>query len=1190
MSISSILRRTLAAIVVSTIMFSIPAVGQTFYGSIVGTVTDPSGAALPGADVTLTNVSTGVQSHAATGASGEYQFFNLTPSQYKVDITAAGFKRYTRTSVTVVVDQATRIDASMPVGATNQEVVVTAQSPILQSENASVGTTISGSAVDNLPLNGRNVLNLASLSPAIVPQGGTAGPLTGQNVFAAGNYQIGGGNGNQGSTLIDGAPINLNYANQTSLVPTQDSVQEFRVETNNLTAEYGMFTGGVINITTKSGTNAYHGTLYEYLRNTHLNANPYAFAPGAGKQPFHQNQFGGSIGGPIKKDKLFFFGNYEGYRNHQGQQYTETVPTAAELSGDFSNYRDASGNVIPVYNPLTTCGYNGNAACTAAQLAGTVPTRAQFPGNKIPTSAMDPVAQKLINFPEFGNPTSAGQAFTQLNNFATFAVTGGHYDQYDVRLDYAMSQKQHIFGRWIKWKSQNVGANPYGNGLIAGDPISPEGFDNNSIVLGDTFLFSPKTIFDMRVSYLRWHYQRTPGFLGIDPSTLGFPSYMSSSSLSALQGFSPASTVPTLSFSNPAYEVFGTGLIVSTNNNVILAPTFTRVVGRHTLKFGADLRSLNWEFFQSNNPSGVFSFDNIFTSQNALSPGNTGNSLASMELGDMGVGSGAGTNLQISPVVTQITRYQGYYANDTWQASDKLTVTLGLRYEIPGVFIEKHNNFSYFDANSVNPVFAGLNVNGGPVMGSYGLVATPGHPQRGARYEHFTDFSPRFGLAYRLNEGTVLRAGFGVFFLPSDLLEGEGPNGSAVNYLTNQVVYTTNSSQTPTNHLANPFPGGPLGAPLRSANFQNVLLGGTGAALQPSEANAYAQQFNVGVQHQFRDGVAVDVAYGGSHSQHLPRLVNINTLPDQYLSLGNALLTQVPNPFYPKISQGVLSAATVPYEYTLLPYPAYGNIGDPGQYQGVSNYSSLQVKLEKRFHAGGNVLGAYTFSKLLTDTEDWTSGWLDPTGSAGYQDYNNLAAEYSNSSFDNRQRLTAGYVYPLPFGRGQQYFSGVGRLASGFVSGWAINGLTTFQLGYPMGLTATPNLTYSLGGGLRPNVVPGCNPKQGFGGAVTAHLQEAFNTSCFTVPAPFTYGDAPRTFGNLRGHGIDNSDVALAKTTGIKESVSIELRAEAYNLFNRVQFGNPGTVVTTAPNTLYGQINTQLNTPRILQLGARLKF
>src|ERR1700760_464978 len=358
--------RTLLAIALCFSVFSLVALGQTTTGSIVGTVTDSSGAAVTGANITLTSTETGEAHSTTTDSSGNYQFVLLQPGVYKIDMEGAGFKHYTRDQIVVQV---------------NQQVVVSSQAPIMQTETASLGQVVAGKAVTNIPLNGRNVLALVSLVPGVVPQGSSSGNLTGQNVFAAGNYQIGGGNGNQSSVLVDGSPVNTSYGNTVELVPDQDVIQEFKVQTNNNTAEFGMYTGGVINMATRSGTNSFHGTTYEYFRNTVLNANDFfAKRNGTGKQPFHQNQFGANIGGPIKRDKMFIFGDYQGYRQAQGKIYVYNVPTLPMRTGDFSQ----TGTKI--YDPLTTCGYNGNPACTAAQLAGTQPTRQQFPNNIIPAS------------------------------------------------------------------------------------------------------------------------------------------------------------------------------------------------------------------------------------------------------------------------------------------------------------------------------------------------------------------------------------------------------------------------------------------------------------------------------------------------------------------------------------------------------------------------------------------------------------------------------------------------------------------------------------------------------------------------------------------------------------------------------------------------------------------------------------
>ena len=532
--------------------------------------------------------------------------FCCHPVLYKIDIEGTGFKHYTHDQIVVQVDQVFRVNAIMEVGAVNQQVVVTSQAPMMQTETASLGQVVAGKAVTNIPLNGRNVLALVALVPGVVPQGSSSGNLTGQNVFAAGNYQIGGGNGNQSSVLVDGSPVNTSYGNTVELVPDQDVIQEFKVQTNNNTAEFGMYTGGVINMATKSGTNSFHGTTYEYFRNTVLNANDFfAKRNNAGKQPFHQNQFGANIGGPIMRDKIFVFGDYQGYRQAQGKIYVYNVPTLPMRTGDFSQ------TGTPIYDPLTTCGYNGNPACTAAQLDGNQPTRQQFPNNIIPAGRFSTVAKNLIAFPYWAAPTVSSQTGTGINNFSRFGNAGGINDQYTIRGDQTISSKQSLFERYTWWRSKNHGAEPYNNGLISGDPISPEAFTTQQAVIGDTYIFNPTTIADIHLSFLRWNYKRTPGTLGFDETKLGFPGYFSQ--IAQYNGFSPSTTLPSITMANPTYNNVGTGLLFSINNNYVIAPTFTKIIGRHTIKAGADLRRLEMAYFQNNSPGGVFPFDNVFT-------------------------------------------------------------------------------------------------------------------------------------------------------------------------------------------------------------------------------------------------------------------------------------------------------------------------------------------------------------------------------------------------------------------------------------------------------------------------------------------------------------------------------------------------------------------------------------------------
>ncbi len=710
-------------------------------------------------------------------ALGDYQFLSLPPANYKIEIEAAGFKRYSRDPIIVQVDQSPRVNATMEVGQVNQQVVVTSAAPIMQTETASLGQVISGKAVTNMPLNGRNVLALVGLVPGVVPQGSSSGNLTGQNVFAAGNYQIGGGNGNQSSVLVDGSPVNTSYGNTVELVPDQDVIQEFNVQTNNNTAEFGMYTGGVINMRTKSGTNAFHGTAYEYFRNTVLDANDFfAKSSNAGKQPFHLNQFGGNFGGPIKKDKYFIFGDYQGYRQSQGKVYVENVPTLAMRNGDFSALS------TPIYDPLTTCGYNGNPACVAGK-----PTRTQFP--KQPTDPAGPVQHSCQGANRFsllcGADLQAGTPGTNFfNNFANFGTSGGVNDQYTVRGDQTLSSKQTLFERYTWWKSQNHAANPYGNGLVTGDPISPEAFTTQQAVVGDTYVFNPTTIADLHLSYLRWNYQRTPGYLGYDETKLGFPSYFGQ--INALNGLTNSTTLPILSMSNPTYTSGGTGYIFSINNNYVIGSNFTKILGRHTLKAGIDLRRLEMDYFQNNDPGGIFYFDNVITAANAASPGNTGNPFASFLLGYTGANNTS--IVQIAPPVFQTIYYQGYYVQDTWQANNKLTLTLGLRYEIPGVYVARHGYADTFNPTEINPVVG--------VPGAFDLVNTPQHPAAGVRNENFDNFSPRLGLAYRLDNDTVIRAGWGKFVIPSDLQFPEAPLQAGVNYVnkSNGAVHQQQSN------------------------------------------------------------------------------------------------------------------------------------------------------------------------------------------------------------------------------------------------------------------------------------------------------------------------------------------------------------------------------------------------------------
>lgn len=1220
------------ALVALMLLFLRPAHAQNTTGGIVGAVNDASGAAVPNAPVTITNLATNDKRSATTNSAGEYQVLNLLPGQYRLDVEVTGFKHFVRNPVEVQVELTSRVNVDLAVGQTSETVEVTAAAPIIQSENASLGQVVQGRAVQEIPLNGRNVLALVGLTPGVVPQGSSSGNLTGQNVFAAGNYQIGGGSANQSSTLFDGSPVNVSYGNATILVPSQDSVQEFRAQVNNNTAEYGNYTGGVINITSKSGSNAIHGTVYEFVRNTIFNSTPYFSKHFASptqylaKNPLHQNQFGANIGAPIIKDRLFGFFDYEGFRLAQSRLYTNgpaTVPTQLMKQGNFSELC-TTGFTNGICNPLPGGGSGtlaSNQNVVSYQLydpcGGTVsagqpcPTytgaRTPFLNNVIPAARFSTVAKSLLAYPYWANPNSTG---TQLNgtvgNFRQYARSGGSNDQYTGRIDFTASDKQRIFARYTQWNSANQAAQPFGNGLLAGDPISPEAFKTYQTVIGDTYLFSPSTVGDIRISYLRWNYKRTPGTLGYNETQLGFPSYFGN--IATLNSLNPSTTLPSITMSNPTVNSVGTGLIISVNQNYVIAPTITKTIKSHTLKFGADLRRLEEQYFQNNSPGGTFAFDNTNTGRSATNATGSGHPFASFLLGYTASGS-----VQIAPTTYNTVYYQGYYAQDNWVVNQHLTLNIGLRYEIPGTYRERNNRQATFNPTEVNPVLGSVSANGNPVLGAFDLVASPQHPAAGLRNEHFTEFSPRLGLAYRFNDKTVLRAGWGRFLIPSTLQFPESPVQSPLTYLTNPVTSTTTSPAgtiVPYSDLDNPLPGGLVGAPGRNPSYQQTLLGSSVNALSQNEPWGSTYQFNAAIQTQLPKGVALEIAYAGLHGSNLPLSRSINQIQtalfnqaaaDPACNQGTApsstcfLTRSVTNPLNQSLfsSNYTQSRATISNGQLLRPFPQYGGISNTGNYAGFSNYSSLQMKVEKRFNQGGVLLGSYTFSKLMANVESLTS-WLEATGAAGYQNTNNLLGEYSLSGYDARQRLVVSYVYLLPFGHNQKFGGTTHGFLSQLISGYGFNGVSTFQKGYPLGLTVSQNnvSTYSFAGNTRPNVVPGCGSKY-TSGSVQSRLGDSFsqnkffNTACFAAPALFTFGNESRQDNQLRAPGIANWDLALFKDTNITEQIKLQLRVESFNLFNRVQFGAPNTSIG---NASVGIISTQVNDPRLLQLAGRINF
>ena len=1214
--------RLTALVPVIVVVISAPAAAQSFYGSLISVTQDAQGGVIPGATVVLTNTATNERREGVTGEDGTYRFVNLVPGTYRLEVELPGFQRYVRDQIVVNVQSTPRIEATLQLGSLQETVSVTGEAPLLQTENASVGTVVGSRGVQELPLNGRNVLNLIAVAPTVVPQGSSDGSLTGKNVFAAGNYQIGGGVANQSASFYDGVPLqDMAYGNIVALTPSPEAVEEFRVQTNNSSAEFGRFTGGVVNMVSRSGSNSFRGTVFEYGRNRALNSNTF-FGKRAGldKPPFVQNNFGGVLGGPVLRNKLFFFSSYEGYRNREGVLFRRTVPTAAMKAGDFSDYGNlTTGAVVPIYDPWTQCGitnpgngrYNGDC--------GTVPNRLQFPGNIIPDNRISPIARRYLDFPVYAEPTVPGRWRTE--NWEKNASIGGDNDQISFRGDYNLSQTQRLIGRYTRFESNNLPLDLFDNGQRTG---APEHFVTTQVMAANTYTINSSTVLDMRFGYLHWDYDRTPGNLGINlVQSFGLPQtpYGEISERSGIPGME---TIPTIAAGSNSF--MSTGLIYADNRSYAVTPTLTKIAGGHTLKLGANILWATEDYFQNNATGGTFDFSTAPTALDGTNPGATGDPFASFLLGIP-----TGGTYQSSGWTYARTSYQAYFLDDSWRVNPKLTLNLGARWEIPGVFSEKDDRIVTFNPEVVNPVVAGQTnpVTGQPYRGAFELVNSDEQPERGVRKEVFNRVAPRVGFAYQITDSTVVRGGAGTFITPSTVRFQDGVNGPVIQR-TNTIVTSVDNNRTFFTDMSNPFPTGVENFPGRDPNFQQVLLGGTARQFYRDEEGypGYSHQWNVALQHQFQNNLSVELTYTGLDGNHLPNSIAVNQLGREHIDravgdpticsltnnqiiaqgqpgfvsgqrdtcYGAYLRQQVPNPFVGVIREGALSTPTVQRQLLLAPFPHYVSAAHPG-YSGSSRYHALAFRAEKRIGAGGVVSGHYTYSKNMTDVETLTD-WLEGGSSApvaGYQT-NNLEEEWALSSFDVRHRVVVNFVVDLPFGEGRRFGAGATGIAGKLISGWSLNGVTTIQSGFPLSFTATPNLIGS-GYGLRPNVDPNCD--KSVDGSAPDRLDRWFNTACFSVPnaavstnpqARWQLGNAPRVDPDLRGHHMHNWNFALTKTTPIQGRVNLTLRAEAFNLFNRTQFAMPNTQVTTAAQSNLGRVTSQSNQPRLIQLAFRLTF
>jgi len=848
-------------------------------GTSVGTVTDNTGAALAGATVTLTNVATGDARTAQSNATGGYQFVNVQPGNYKIDVEAAGFKHFTVNNIVIQVGTSTRIDPKVEIGATVETVEVTSQAALLETQQSTTGQVVEGRAVSEMPLNGRDIMNLVEVAPGVVPMStvSPADAATGaRGGFAGGNYMISGGIPNAGVQFVDGGSINTGYINSLAFVPSQDAIQEFNVEANNISPEYGGTEDGVTVMVTKSGTNSVHFTVADYFRNAALNANTFfnnQATPKTKRPPFTQNQYAATIGGPIKKDKLFYFGSFEGSREKIGASTTYSVPTALMRAGTLGGSIIDPGTFDSTYTTFTpyNAAYITANGCPSGDTQSTATNKTDsttsqvcmFTGGQVPSNRVDPTAANMLAW----WPTLDPSITSSSNNYIVNLITHPSYSQYLGRIDWTINDKQRFFGRYL-YQTELQDAAPVFQ-LAAYLPNANHGWGKaHQAVLGYDYTINPTTILDVRLAYLRDETYQAPNCYpncGSLVSTLtGWPS-------AQLAQMRPGPFVPRINSVAGLTQLGGAQYIPVNDDDDAISGSMTKILGRHTLKFGGEFRRQPNNYGQDNQTyDEQFAFTTAFTGNTNLSlSGATGAAIGGNAFANYLLGFPQQTNTLTAFYPASMTYYAGAYLGDIFQLNSKLTINAGIRWEYPGYWTERNNRQAVWLPNATNPLAsnAAVTAAGLSLKGDVSLVATPAYPGRTNLNPHYDMFSPRLGFAYRLTDRNVLRSGFGIVYAEESIIQQNAqPYNSPVNTAQTQINTTTQ----PVNALHNPFPTGILQPAGRGSNYETTILGQLVDVPFPQEPSSYIEQWNVDYEHDFGHQIMIDVAYVGSKANHLP--------------------------------------------------------------------------------------------------------------------------------------------------------------------------------------------------------------------------------------------------------------------------------------------------------------------------------
>jgi hypothetical protein len=1071
-------------------ILAVPVLAQSGTSTISGVVRDSTDAPLPGATVKVVNEDTGVAIETVANAEGLYRVPALVPGHYRVEINLEGFDVAVRRPITLEVSQTLAVDAVLSVGKQSETVNVSSETPlVIESQSSNITQTVTRQMLEALPLPNRAASSLASLAPGVVMVDTGSGTAENYPVFS-----VAGGRTRNQNFILDGGnasnAVGLTRPQQLTSLPV-DAMQEFKVITNNYSAEFGHSTGGVVVMSTRSGTSDFHGTLFESLRNDALDARNF-FA--ATKAPIRLNQFGGTLGGPVRAGRTFFFGSWERTRQLTSDTVVSTVPTVPNRQGDFSDLRDSAGRPVTIFDPAT---------------------RQAFAGNVIPADRFDPVAAAALQY--YPLPNRQGTA-SNANNFVGNSRSTLDRDILLGRVDHHLRRNDMLTARYYINNSGTDVSGSFGNPVA--DPLADHtDVRVQSVLAAHTHIFTPSLSNEVRVTYLRRKFiDQRPG-LGTDlAGTIGlagvtdqaFPAFN-------IPGYAPLSSATVSRFQTPILDKQ-------------ILESLSWFTGRHALKFGAEFRAGANDEIRDRGSSGNLTFSPLITSN--LGAANTGNALASFLLGEVNAGS-----VQISDLIQTRASYVAVFAQDDWRISDRLTFNYGLRWEAELPRREVNNKMNSFDPLAINPV------SGTP--GVVTFAGVDGTPVR-AFATDWNNVGPRVGFAYQLSSSgrTVLRGGSGIFYGPT--VSNTIGDTAALGFSTAASFVVSQATTQSAFRLRDGFPVYAR-QPLTSG------FGAVPAATRPNTAVSYfdphqvaptSYQANLNIQHELRSGLVLEAGYIANVSRHLTANdFSLNQVPAASVGPGD---TQARRPF-----------------------PQFSNVTLLNPSIGSSSYHAGFVRAQKRFSGGFSLLTHYTFSRYMDDAES-----ANEYGNSGsYMDAYRRNLDWARSASDVPHHFVLTVLYEVPTFTRKSYVNAV-------LGGWKVGLLETLQSGPPFTVLTTANTTNAFPAGpLRPDLMG--NPVLPSSEQTLGHW---FNTAAFANPAPFTFGNSPRSV--LRGPGLATTDLNLEKRIGLPRGRAIDFRVEAYNLLNRTNFNIPGFTLGAAD---FGVISSA-RSARTVQLGVRLSM